>query len=291
MSAVAMSADAPCSPHADTHRATLNVGLVPYLNAWPVAWGLGGLRDWHTQAMVPSALAAALQASDIDLALGSSIDAARLEPRPLALPVSPIASRGATRTVQLASSVPVADIKRLHCDTDSHTSVALARILLREHWGIDPTFEPWNARDALASGASLPEASLLIGDKVVTGGFEHHWPVREDLGAAWTAHTGRPFVYALWMLRPEHADRAASIAAVLDRQARFNAMRKEAVMAHGAAAHGWPLDVTQAYLQQNLCYHFDEAARDGLDCFIAKCVEHGALPEGACITWADVTRG
>ena len=272
-------------------RALLRVGLVPYLNAWPVAWGLDGLRDWQTTAMVPSALARALGEGDIDLSLGSSIDAVRIDPQPLVIPVAPIASNGPTRTVQLVSSVPPAEITHLHCDTDSHTSVALARILLRDVWGVDPELVPWDARAGLESwGADdTPRSVLMIGDKVMTDIVDpavHAHTI--DLGEAWCSATGLPFVFAVWMLRAECADRARGVAAVLDRQRRANLMRFEAMVAAGARQHGWPLRVAEGYLADTLCYEFGAAQRQGYEAFVQRCVEHDLLPGGTTIRWADV---
>jgi len=250
----------------------LRVGAVPYLNAWPVTWGLGKLANWDTSSMVPSDLAEAFAGGAIDLALGSSIDALRLDPAPIVLPVAPIASDGPTLTVKIASQVPAESITTLHCDTDSHTSVALATILLRDVWGIDPPLEPFDAR---AHRGAWPESVLLIGDKVITdpppaGTWRHEI----DLGEVWTRTTGLPFVFAVWMLHPSRAHAAECVCAVLDRQQRFNRMRFDAMVAHGANDHGWPVELARNYLARHLTYRFDTAHRAGLECFITKCREH-----------------
>jgi chorismate dehydratase len=287
-----MTAVAPCTASVETSTATLRVGLVPYLNAWPVAWGLDGLRDWDTQAMVPSVLAEELAAGRIDLTLGSSIDAIRLDPQPLVLPVSPITSNGASRTVLLASSVDPAKMTRLHCDTDSHTSVALARLLLREQWGVDPEIVPWDARAGAVDGVAVdaPESILMIGDKVVTQQFDaKQWSHTIDLGEAWTELTQLPFVFAVWMLHPDCAHRAASVYAVLDRQQRANKLRFEVMVAQGAKQHRWPVDEARTYLSQNIRYTFGEAQRAGLELFINRCVEHGFVQAGRSLQWADIT--
>lgn len=250
----------------------LRVGAVPYLNAWPVTWGLGKLRNWDTSSMVPSDLAEQFACGAIDLALGSSIDAVRLDPSPIVLPVAPIASDGPTLTVKIASRVPAEAITTLHCDTDSHTSVALARILLRDVWGIDPVIEPFDAR---RHQGEWPESVLLIGDKVITDPPPvGTWAHSIDLGEVWTRTTGLPFVFAVWMLQVSRADAADMACAVLDRQQRANSMRFDSMVAHGARDHGWPVDLARRYLSQHLTYQFDAAHRAGLELFITKCHEH-----------------
>ncbi|MCH2137014.1 MAG: menaquinone biosynthesis protein [Phycisphaerales bacterium] len=263
----------------------LRVGLVPYLNAWPVCWGLQQLSNWRTSPTVPSALAGQFEAGEIDLSLGSSIDAMRLDPQPVVLPVSPIASEGSTLTVRIVSQVDPVDIQALHCDTDSHTSVALARILLQDEWGASPEIVPFDARSHVGD---WPNSVLLIGDKVITdASSEAHWPVQIDLGEVWTRTTGLPFVYALWMLRPEQVHRADSICAVLDRQRRANALRFDAMVARGADAHGWPVALAREYLSRHLSYRFDERHAQGLDLFVERCRAHGLVDAGRMLQVHD----
>ena len=257
---------------ASTERDVLRVGAVPYLNAWPVTWGLGKLSNWVTSSAVPSELATQLTSGAIDMALGSSIDAMRIDPAPIVLPAAPIASDGPTLTVKIASRVPAERLRALYCDTDSHTSVALATILLREVWGIDPVIESFDAR---CHKGDWPESVLLIGDKVITDPLPADtWAYDIDLGEVWTRTTGLPFVFAVWMLHPSRADEANAVCAVLDRQQRANSMRFESMVAHGARDHGWPVDLARQYLSQHLTYRFDASHRAGLELFIAKCREH-----------------
>src|SRR5207244_3645888 len=84
-------------------------------------------------------------------------------------------------------------LRTLACDVESHTSVALARVILAESFDVRPTFEPLDRSES-------PEALLLIGDKVVCEepvGYPHQL----DLGEAWKALTGLPFLFAVWTAR------------------------------------------------------------------------------------------
>ena len=101
---------------------------------------------------------------------------------------------GPTLTVRLFAQEPIERTRVLACDPDSHTSVALARIVLAEKFNLKPEFIDLSRAGSGKGG----EARLLIGDKVVCeepAGFEHQL----DLGAAWKQMTGLPFVFAAWM--------------------------------------------------------------------------------------------
>ncbi|MEZ6193513.1 MAG: MqnA/MqnD/SBP family protein [Phycisphaerales bacterium] len=103
----------------------------------------------------------------------------------VAVPVGCIASDGPTQTVRLFSRVPIGSNTRVHADTDSHTSVALLRVLfdaLQRRRG--------RALDALhdvTQGSCTPEheAMLLIGDKVVTNAAGQKRMRQMDSGEAW----------------------------------------------------------------------------------------------------------
>src|SRR5215207_5863286 len=139
----------------------LHVGSVSFLNAKPLIYGLEGTRDLRLTLAVPARLLQGLVDERFDVALLPVIDYQRLPGLKL-LTSGGIGCDGATLTVRIFSPVPVERITTLACDTDSHTSVALARIVLSKLYGVRPRFVD------LAAGAVTGDAALLlIGDKVV----------------------------------------------------------------------------------------------------------------------------
>ncbi|MEL7239537.1 MAG: MqnA/MqnD/SBP family protein, partial [Planctomycetota bacterium] len=163
------------------------IASVGYVNARPLIEGLGEQPDLALHLAVPSALSAQLQSKAADVALLPVIELQRVEGLSI-LPVGGIGCDGHTLTVRIFSQTPLHEVKSLACDPDSRTSVALARIVFAERFGLRPDFVPLRS----ASGAP-GEARLLIGDKVVCEepvGFEHQL----DLGHAWKELTGLPFV-------------------------------------------------------------------------------------------------
>ena len=207
------------------------------------------------------------------------------------MPAGLLGCDGATLTVRLYSTKPIHTITQVCCDTDSHTSIALLRIMLREMYEIDPKFIDYNAREHVAENRPLewPDAMLLIGDKVVTDSPPAvRYPHQLDLGAAWASMTGLPFVFAIWMARAEaDVSRLGTAADVLDRQRRANAMRLESIIHAHAPRCGWPRDLADTYLREHLCYEWTEARQRGLEMFFRKAHEHGLTEQHRPLTMFD----
>ena len=115
---------------------TIRLGCVQYLNALPLIEGLQAWRDAHVVSAVPSRLIDLLLGGEVDVALASVIDGARFPGRTVLLPVGMIGSDGPTLTVRLFSKVPWERVAVLHADTDSHTSVVLAQVILAKRFGV-----------------------------------------------------------------------------------------------------------------------------------------------------------
>ena len=259
----------------------IRLGVVSFVNTLPLIDGLDGLADVELHHTVPSLLLDKLLADEVDLALCSSIDFQR-SPMPLVVvPCGLLGCSGTTLTVRLYSSRPLAEIDEVYCDTDSHTSIVLLQILLRELHGVTPRLVEFDAREHVARNRPVdwPETMLLIGDKVVTDSPPAvRYPHQLDLGAAWMDHTGLPFVFALWLARRETDTTLLAIAAtILDHQRRHNRLRLDRIVRHRAEPRGWPADLAAGYLREKLDFELTRAHRDGLELFFDKAVEHGLV--------------
>jgi chorismate dehydratase len=257
------------------------VGVVSFLNTAPLMDGLGHLAGVAWRQAVPSGLIDLLLAGEVDMALCSSIDYQR-SPQPLAIvPCGILGCDGPTLTVRLYSSIPLHRVTRVWCDTDSHTSVVLMRLLMRGLYQIDPVIEPYDAREHVAGNRVVewPEAMLLIGDKVVTDSpAAVRYPHQLDLGAAWANWTGQPFVFACWMMRKATAvERIRAAAMALDRARRANAMRVDSIVAERARPRGWPVDLARTYLGEYLAFEWTAARRRGLEMFFDRAFEGGLV--------------
>ena len=221
--------------------AVLRVASVSYLNARPLIYGID--RDPNRMLLleVPAKLIDLLRDDRADIALLPVIDYQRLENLCI-VPSGGIGSDGETLTVRIFSRVPLGQIRSLACDNESHTSVALAKIILGEHVGIQPEF---------CDIRSDADAKLLIGDKVVCeepAGFPHQL----DLGAAWKAMTGLPFVFAAWMSRA--GVELGDLPQQLEQAKREGLAHVDEIVERFALPRGWPAQLARQYLTVNLQY-------------------------------------
>ena len=269
----------------------VRIGCVSYLNTVPMIEGLELLPEAELVKAVPAKLISMLERDEVDVAIVSLIDAARASSPMAILPVGMIGSDGPTLTVRLFSQVPIEQITRVHADTDSHTSVALCRLLLSEQFGVDAKVVDYDAREQMPTSpdepkdaetpSPWPEAMLLIGDKVVTSSPPAvRYPHQLDLGEAWKELTGLPFVYAVWMCRAERADdpRVRAAMALLDSQRRHNATRIDAIVTRRAPEHRWPVDLARKYIGRCLRFDYDDRARQAATRFVEMCAGKGLAP-------------
>ena len=258
-----------------THAAP-RVGSVSFLNAKPLIYGLegpdgGGAGDVDLSLEVPSRLLDGMRRGRYDVALLPVIDYQRMEGLEL-LTAGGIGCDGPTLTVRVFSAVPMERVTTLACDTDSHTSVALARILFAERYGAAPEMVPLT--DAAAPEARGVVARLLIGDKVVSA-EPRGLPHQLDLGEAWKQLTGLPFVFAIWMAR-RGAD-LGDLPLRLERAKREGLANVESIIAKEAPPRGWPLDVARRYLTQYLQFDIGPSQLRAIELFHTLAHRHGVL--------------
>jgi len=113
----------------------------------------------------------------------------------------------------------------------------------------------------------------LIGDPAFDADHEALGLEKIDLGEAWTALTGLPFVWAFWAGRPGGVD-AGAVAAL-------QAARDAGVAASDAIADAYcgpaRAALGRAYLRENMKYGLGADERAGLERFFEWAAEAGAL--------------
>ena len=261
-----------------TARGVLRIGSVSYLNAKPLIYGLDEAADLRLSLDVPSRLLEGLEQRRFDVALLPVIDYQRM-PGLVLVPSGGIGCDGPTLTVRIFSRVPVERITRLACDTDSHTSVALARVVLAERYGIRPDFVDVTFTGRAPQAGRLNEgavdAQLLIGDKVVCEeprGFEY----QIDLGGAWKELTGLPFVFAAWMGR-EEVD-LGDLPERLERAKREGVAHAAELVERYAISRGWPADAATEYLTRYLKFDVGPRQIEAIQLFHRLAGKHQIVP-------------
>ncbi|MEP6698665.1 MAG: menaquinone biosynthesis protein [Verrucomicrobiota bacterium] len=242
----------------------LRVGCVKYLNAQPLIHG------WPDEVVFdhPSALCRQLAAGALDVALVSSFEFLRHPIYQVVDDVS-ISSDGAVHSVFLAHTGELAEIGEIEIDPASGTSVNLLRCLLAER-DLAPEFI-----DQSDSAVSTTRAKLLIGDQAIRFRQQYADDYRFwDLGLQWQQATQLPFVYALWLIRPE-------VAASEEIAERLRACRDENLRALDrviAAQTDFPPEFCRFYWHDCLRYHFGAREKKGLSTFRELCEKHAILP-------------
>ena len=259
----------------------LNVASVSYLNSKPLVYGLADDPSIDLRFAVPSALLAGLADGSSDVALLPTIDYQRLNGGRILLAGdgsggaigSGIGCDGPTLTVRLFGRRPLAETTTLACDVDSHTSVALARIVLAEGYGVRPELAPLRAD---ATGGDWPDTFLLIGDKVIASEPPaDEFPHQVDLGGAWKQLTGLPFVFAAWTARP--GVDVADLPARLERAKSDGLARVGEIVAREAEPRHWPADVARRYLTESLKFDVRDRQLEAIRTFHRKAASHGLI--------------
>jgi chorismate dehydratase len=266
------SSDAAASPL--VLAAPLRVGIVQYLNAWPLAWRfLSGQAPAELAPLYlpPARVADGLAAAELEVGLIPSAELQRI-PDLRVVPGLCIASQHEVRSVLLVSRVAPGEIRRVALDESSRTSAVLVRVLLAERWGVEPEAVPFRPDlDAMLASA---DAALLIGDPALRVDRHRHHVV--DLAAEWRALTGLPFVFAVWAVSAGVEDRGLAdwLAASLHAGMR----ELPDLVARAAAETGLAPGELHTYLTAHLSYHLGAQEQASLDEFFRRAHRHGLLP-------------
>jgi chorismate dehydratase len=250
------------------------VGIVQYLNAWPLAWSfISGSAPAALAPLYlpPARVADGLAEGELDVGLIPSAELQRI-PGLRVVPGLCIASQHEVRSVLLVSRLPPAAIRRVALDESSRTSAVLVRVLLAERWGVRPEVVP--CRPDLDAMLATADAALLIGDpalRVPRAGFHV-----VDLAAEWRALTGLPFVFAVWAVAPAVGE--SGLADWLAASLRAGLGELPALVARAAAETGLPSAELHTYLTEHLSYHLGAEEQASLDEFFRRAHHHGLLP-------------
>lgn len=243
------------------------LGCVKYANARPLVRGWPG----DVQFDHPSSLCRRLGAGELDAALVSSFEFLR---NPIYRMVDgvAIASDGPVYSVVVASEKPGSDFPEIEIDPASATGVSLLRILMAER---GREFRPLDMPQDKLSPLKPGGARFLIGDQAIDfrrkfGAACSYW----DLGAEWKGLTNLPFVYALWLIRPEVAD-ADVIADSLRKLRDTNLAGLDDLIGEETK---FDQTFCRAYYRDHLRFGFGDEEKKGLDLFGRLCAKHGLLP-------------
>lgn len=248
----------------------IRIGVVKYLNAQPLVYGLDRERGIDLVLEAPAVLSRMLLEREVDVALLSAIECFR-HPELQILPEIGVCSEGPIRSIRLFHRVDPRLVRRVALDNSSRSAAALTRITFREFYGrmdlhyseVEPTVTPEKVQ---------ADAVLLIGDTALQAAQSS--PMNSlDLGEIWTERTGLPFVYAVWScLKGTKADQILPILL----RARDRGLPERPKMAQQAAKTlGLPAAALTQYLTRNLHYILGERELKGMERFRDLASDHG----------------
>jgi chorismate dehydratase len=175
----------------------IKVGAVSYLNTKPLIYGFeqGKMKD-EVELLIdnPANIAKLLLNNEIDVGLVPVAIIPFLKEYHIIADYG-IGCDGDVASVCLFSDVPIDDITTILLDYQSRTSVALLKVLLKEHWKISPQLVA-GSKD-FEGQITGTVAGLVIGDRALLQRGRHKYIY--DLGLAWKQMTGLPFVFAAWV--------------------------------------------------------------------------------------------
>ena len=241
---------------------SIRIGAVSYLNTRPLIHQLQSLAP-HVQLHLdlPSRLADQLAKKQLDVALIPAIEFFR-GPDYVLVSDACIACRGPVLSVKVFFRVHPCKVRSLALDEGSRTSVALARILLSERFGITPRL------DSLPVGNQIEDTSadaiLLIGDRAIhapRGTFVETW----DLGEEWVRWTNLPFVFAMWAGRKGADLQGVEQALITSRDLGVSCL--ESIAQKECRSIGLEYSECLAYLKENLYFQLGQGERRGLKRF------------------------
>ena len=236
----------------------LAVGSVPYLNALPLLAGLDTSPDVSLRALVPSQLLPRLRAGELDVALVSAVELFR-DPPLSWVPGPAITSHGPVESILLFLRTAPGDVRSVALDTSSLTAAVLARVCLAHFLGAGrprvlaaPPDAPLASIDADAIlRIGDPALRTLPGDRAVL-----------DLGELWTERTGLPFVYALWLARPDLE--LARVLPPLLAARELGLATRDALADAFAAEHAMDAARCRRYVRERIGYVLGERELAGL---------------------------
>ena len=185
----------------------IRIGEITYANCVPIFAALREMGNALGHEFVqgePSALNRMLYAGEIDLAPCSSFEYGLHSEEYLLVPDLSISADKEVKSVLLLSQCPIENLngKRVLLSNASATSNVLIQILLKRQYGHQCTYL------LSEEEGEKPDARIVIGNAALKAhlrGEEEAFAY--DLSLLWNEFTGLPFVFALWIVRRDSAER------------------------------------------------------------------------------------
>ncbi len=161
------------------------IGRVAFMNCDPLFLQLS--KDWDVLPAPPSWLTGHLLRKDCIIAPIPAADYAKNSHELILLPDLGICSKGEVGSVLLFGSMPISEMSSISLPSDSSSSVALMKFILRQK-GLNPNLTVMGPD--IDSMLSISDGALIIGDRALDASKKYPQKVVLDLGLEWQRITG-----------------------------------------------------------------------------------------------------
>ena len=219
----------------------------------------------------PARCADLLASGAVEAALVPVIEYQRLQDVQI-VPGVCVGSHSAVRSVVLVSKHDdLKNVRRVTLDTSSRASQALVKIIFREFFNSEPTWE--------TSSPDLPamlqdnDAALVIGDPAMNISLPDVHVF--DLADLWHRFTDTGFVFAMWMAS---AGAVEAISEVDFAGARDEGLRQvEQIITQYETVVALPRAEIRKYLTENITFQVDESLEKGMRLYFELARKHGLI--------------
>lgn len=247
-----------------------------YLNSAPLIWSfLNGSKRGHVDFVeaVPARCAELLAKQAVEAALVPVIEYQRIAGGALVKDVCVGSQKEVLSVVLVSKDRELEHLRSVALDESSRTSATLVKVIFREFLDHEPA---WKVRTPnLEEMLQRNDAALIIGDPGMT--FPRAGLKVWDMASLWRKYTGLGFVFAMWMIRDGHGERARNI--------DFAGARDEGVAHIDEIVNFYrekiPLSLNdlQKYLTENIVFHVDDSMRRGLQLYYELAFKHQLIEE------------
>lgn len=244
------------------HLRKIKVAAVNYLNTKPLLYGFRNHEVSKQIELVeayPAQVAEWLINDEVDVALVPVAVIPKLKEHHIISEYG-IGCEGAVASVCLFSEVPIEQVEKVYLDYQSRTSVQLAKVLLKEYWKSKAKLieAPGETYRNEIKGTT---AGLVIGDRALQQRLKSKYIY--DLGEAWEAYTGLPFLFAAWV-----SNKSLPIEFIR----AFNEANAIGLLNIDTVVAENPYDVydLKTYYTENISYTLDLPKKQALQLFLSK---------------------
>lgn len=242
------------------------IGRVAFMNCDPLFLQLSS--DWNVLSAPPSWLTGHLLRRDCIIAPIPAADYAKNSHQLVLLPDLGICSKGEVGSVLLFGSTPIDEMTSISLPSDSSSSVALLKYILKQK-GLEPELTVMGPD--IDTMLTVSDGALIIGDRALDASKKYPDKVILDLGLEWQNLSGCPMVFGVFAARRDTPLGSIKRAyeSLLDQLTEFenNQYRRDLIVELSASSSGLSTSRLDQYFSE-VFNRLDEDHINGLNRFL-----------------------